>query len=304
MKNVNKKLLSITRYIGLCVLLLCFAGINKLSAQDVPPTPIPIKLKPVKYTFEDILLIDNQTILVPIKNTLEFTIQHRFGIVSNGYNDMYGIYAPGNIRLGFNYVPVKNLMIGFGTCKDKLQWDFNIKYALFTQSEEGGWPVSLSYFGNAVIDTRGKENFVRKADRYTYFHQLMIARKVTEKFSIQAAGSLSHFNNVESYLNSEGIVSPKMNNEHFALEFMGRYKITELIGIMVNYDQPLTQHTLNNPHPNMSFGIDFGTKGHSFQIFAGNFGNILPQNNNFYNQNDYTKGQFLIGFNITRKWHL
>lgn len=304
MKNINKPIRPITRFLGICILTLCFGGIKELCAQDITAPPAAIKPKPVKYTFEDILLIDNQTILVPIKKTFEFTIQHRFGIMSNGYNDMYGIYAPGNIRLGFNYVPVKNLMIGFGSCKDKLQWDFNIKYSIFTQSEQGGWPVSVSYFGNAAVDTRGKENFVRKADRYTYFHQLMIARKVSERFSIQVSGSLSHFNNVESYRNAEGIVLPKMKNEHFAIACLSRFKITELIGLMFNYDQPLTQHTLNNPHPNISFGIDLGSKGHSFQIFAGNFGNILPQNNNFYNQNDYTKGQYLIGFNITRKWHL
>ena len=85
--------------------------------------------------------------------------------------------------------------------------------------------------------------------------------------------------------------------------FSGRYKITETFAIIADYDQPLTTQIMNNPHPNVAFGIDLGTKGHSFQLFLTNYGYTLPQNDSFLNQNDFTKGQWLIGFNITRKWH-
>jgi hypothetical protein len=94
-----------------------------------------------------------------------------------------------------------------------------------------------------------------------------------------------------------------LNNAHMALSFSGRYKLSGSMSLMANYDQPLTQHPMNNPHPNISFGIDMKTSGHEFQVFAGNYGFILPQNNNLYNQNDYTRGQFLIGFNISRLWN-
>ena len=115
--------------------------------------------------------------------------------------------------------------------------------------------------------------------------------------------SLSHFNNLEGYLDGSGQVQPKWNNNHFAIAFSGRYKISPKTAIIVNYDQPLTQHPTNNPHPNISFGFEFKSSGHDFEVFAGNYGYILPQNNNLYNQNDYTQGQFLIGFNISRLWN-
>jgi hypothetical protein len=95
----------------------------------------------------------------------------------------------------------------------------------------------------------------------------------------------------------------KQEHAHFAIAFSGRYKLTESMSLIANYDQPLTQHPLDNPHPNLSIGLDMKTSGHDFQIFLGNYGYILPQNNNLYNQNDYTKGQFLIGFNISRLWN-
>lgn len=43
-----------------------------------------------------------------------------------------------------------------------------------------------------------------------------------------------------------------MKHDHFALAFSGRYKVTNSMAIMVNYDQPITIHTANNPNPNLS----------------------------------------------------
>jgi len=102
--------------------------------------------RPVKNMFESIWIIDNQTVVVPYKGTFEFDIQHRFGVVSNGYDDFFGLYAPANIRLGFNYVPVEKLMVGFGITKTNLTWDLNAKYAILQQGRSGGSPLSISYY--------------------------------------------------------------------------------------------------------------------------------------------------------------
>jgi len=187
---------------------------------------------------------------------------------------------------------------------ERKQWDVNAKYALFKQSKEKtGWPISVTYFVNAVVDSRGKENFVHFGDRLSFFSQLIVARKITDKLSAQVAPSVSHFNNVEGYVNSKGEIKNKMRNDHFAIAFAGRYRLTTKTEFLVNYDQPLTHHPTDNPHPNISFGLEMTTSSHTFQVYAGNYKGILPESNNFYNQNDYTKGQFLVGFNITRLWN-
>ncbi|HQB79596.1 MAG TPA: DUF5777 family beta-barrel protein, partial [Tenuifilaceae bacterium] len=54
-------------------------------------------------SFETSALIDNQTVTTPFKGMLELQIQHRFGPVENGITDLFGIYAPSNIRMGLNY---------------------------------------------------------------------------------------------------------------------------------------------------------------------------------------------------------
>ncbi len=287
-----------------CYLLFILAMItHKSVAQDSTEVAVVAKSKPVKNTFNSVWLIDNQTVMVPIKGTLEMDIQHRFGTVEKGKKDVWGLFAPSNIRLGLNYSPVKNLFLGAGLTKDRIQVDFNGKYAIFQQTTNNSMPVSVTYFGNVVIDAREKENFRKSVHRFSYFNQLIIARKVTDKFSVQVAPSFSWFNNVEAYLNSKGEIQKKMNNAHFAVSVAGRMKLSEQTAIIAGYDQPLSEHFTNNPHPNICFGFEVTTSAHSFQVFAGNYYNILPQANNFLNKNDFRDGQFLIGFNITRLWN-
>ncbi len=301
MKNLYNNI-----YLILCCFIILTLPSISLMAQDDDTAEVAQssnERKPVKDIFESIWLIDNQTVVVPVKGTFQYDIQHRFGTVKNGFDDLYGLYAPSNIRMGFGYTLVNNLMLGFGLTKQNLSWDFNAKYALFQQSRSGGFPVSMTYYVNAAIDGRKKENFVNSTDRFSYFHQLMLARKVSDKFSAQASVNLSHYNSVEGYVTDENQIEPKMKNDHLSFSLLGRYKLTDAMAFLVNYDQPLTKHLTDNPNPNISFGIEIATSSHAFQIFLGNYSNLIPQRNHMFNNNNYEDGQFLIGFNITRLWN-
>ena len=302
------------------VFFLMVFQVFTLWAQD--PDAVVEEKKPVKNTFESIFIIDNQTVMVPYKNTFEFDIQHRFGLVYNGYEDFWGLFAPSNIRLGFGYTPVNNLMVGFGFTKQNLTWDFNAKYAILKQMKGGGSPISLTYFGNAAVDTRDKELFpnpeaFQSTERWSFFHQLLLARKFSDKFSLQLGGSISHFNAVYPQLDPETDTYQDIDNDHIALALSARYKISGATSVLLNYDQPLTlrdpldpEDEGSDPKPNLSLGIEFTTSAHAFQLFVGNFQSITPQRNNFYNTNwGFGNDQFslwdpewLIGFNMTRLW--
>ncbi|CAH0997167.1 hypothetical protein EMA8858_03304 [Emticicia aquatica] len=292
---------NIPKFLAKFFLLMLIAG--QVFAQDsTEVAQVKKKAKPVKNTFGSVWLMDNQTVMVPIKGTLEFDIQHRFGTVKNGAKDLFGFFAPSNIRLGISYAPMQKLFIGAGITKDRMQVDLNAKYALLQQIN-GKIPVSISYFGNLVIDSRNASNFRYDVHRLSYFNQLIIARKINDKFSAQISPTFSWYNNIEGYVNSNGEIMNKMKNGHFAISVLGRFKISEKSAVIAGYDQPLTQHPTNNPHPNICFGLETTTSAHAFQVFVGNAAGIVPQSNYFFNQNDYTKGQFLIGFNITRLWN-
>jgi len=287
---------------------------RNLEAQDstavTEETTAPAKVKPVKNTFGGIWIIDNQTVMVPIKGTFEMDIMHRFGTLKNGYKDFWGFFAPSNIRLGFEYVPVKNLMIGVSITKANMTWEGYGKYALIKQTK-GKYPVSVSYYGDIAFDTRkdaDKTIFKYTSQRISFFNQLIIARKVTDKFSVQVAPSVSHYNSVNGYYTKNDStgkeIYKEMKFDHIAIAISARYKLKEAMAIIVNYDQPITKHNTNNPAPNISFGLELTTSAHAFQFFFGNYGSITPQRNNYFNHNDpHFIGQYLIGFNITRLWN-
>jgi len=266
-------------------------------------------MKPVRSTFESTWIIDNQTTLVPVKGTFEFMMNHRFGTIYNGISDIYGIYGSGaNIRLGFNYTLWDNVgfgalkgrvAVGFGSTKNGMIQDFNLKYAFLEQTRNGRIPVSVTYFTDMGISTADKKEELpngNSPDRLSFFHQIIIARKFSDNLSVQVAPSVSHFN----------VVEPSMQNDHFAVAVAGRYKISESTSFLANYDQPITQHEDNNPQFNVSAGIEMATSSHQFQIFVSNYPYIVPQYNNMYNQpnavNEWYQDLF-IGFNITRLWN-
>jgi len=307
MKKVIKYT-SMIRLIRLPIILALVLGVNELLAQDTtqPAAPVVVKKSYVKNTFDGNYIIDNQTVMVPIKGTFEFDIQHRFGTVEHGWKDLGGLFASANMLLGFSYVPIKDLQVGFGATNDRMQVDGNIKYALLKQTKSNKMPVSITLFANSVMDTRAKSSslpIINVQDRLSFFSQLIIARKINEKISLQVGPSLSYFNNVEGYYDDNQLIQSKTNNAHVAISASGKFKLAEGLSLIANYDQPITQHPMNNPNPNISLGLDMKTSGHDFQIFVGNYGYILPQNNNVYNHNDFSKSQFLIGFNISRLWN-
>jgi hypothetical protein len=337
-------------------LIVCLALLNgSLLAQDTTATeatneePSAVaKVKPVKNTFQSVWIIDNQTVMVPVKGTFEMDIMHRFGTVDNKYEDFWGFFAPSNIRIGVSYVPVKKLNIGIGFAKttatiipyqDKPSsvggpfWDGNLKYSIITQTK-GKYPISASYYFNMGLNTKkdpaheiyrdtnssGNKTTILgiSSDRFSFFHQLIIARKITNKLSVQVAPSISHQNVVNGYftlLDSTKLkVNPTMKHNHFAIAASVRYKLTEVTALTLSYDQPLTKHVANNPNPSLSFGLEFTTSSHAFQLFFTNYYYINPQTNNLYNHNspfDYKDatgkqingGKYLIGFNITRLWN-
>lgn len=313
----------------LCLVSLMVLSVAQLNAQDTTETTVaaPAKPKPVKNTFGSTWIIDNQTVMVPVKGTLQVDFQHRMGLVNNGSEDLWGLYGPSaNIRLGASYTPKDNLSIGIGITKENMLLDLNAKYAIIRQTKDKS-PVSVTWYGNAAVDTRKEavlydgSEIKHNSDRYSFFNQIIIARKITDEFSLQVAASWSHQNAVSGYYTSYDTATQKygdiyksMNNEHFAVAVSGRYKISNLTSIIFNYDQPLTKHNQYNPHPNVSLGIEIQTSSHAFQVFVGNYNKLNPQRNNLYNDNnpfEYTDdkgntfegGQFLIGFNITRLWN-
>ena len=279
------------------ILLTLLLFISPLIAQE--ETTAQEKSKPVRFTFGTATLIDNPTIITPYKGGLELQIQHRFSLIENIEN-LFGIYGSANTRMGLNYGITDRLMIGAGTTKDYKLQDIQWKYLILQQTEDNSMPVSLSYYGNMVADLRSEENFgpaesFKEIHRLSYLTQLIIARKFSEKISVQVAPTFAYFNSVPIYSDSTGY-----KNMNFGLHAGARANLFGSHSLMLEYDQLLTKQDLDEqPKPNLSLGWEISTATHCFQVFVTNYSNIIGQYNLLYNQNDFTKGDYLFGFNIT-----
>lgn len=261
------------------------------------------KDKPVRSPWSSGILIDQQTSFIPRVKTFESVIQHRFGSIDN-ISDVYGIYSPGaNLRLGFNFVIIKNLQIGYGLTKNNMYNDFNIKWTVFEQTRENKMPVSVTLYGNAALTGNADDYFgldYKFENRVSAFSQLIIGRKFSDAFSFQTAVSFSHYN----------WVPVGVDHDIIAVHVGGRIKFSPQSSILINYDLPLEVKIIseqreftNHPKGNLSIGYEVSTGYHSFQIFIATANGIIPQDIASKNQIDWTKkGGLHFGFMINRLW--
>ena len=303
----------------LFITLLLFVSVFSFAQDE---TTAAVKDYPVNATFESGSLIDAQTVVVPDKKTLEMVIQHKFGSIEKGSTDLWGIYGSSNIRLGLNYVPMKNLQIGAGITKRHMTTDLNAKWKVLQQTAKNTVPVSVALYGVVGIDGRPKAEFgdsvsvaspvgevneFALTDRLNYFSQLIIGRKFNDWLSLQAAVSFSHYN-VANYQTK----GQPYDHDKIGAHLNGRIKVTPQGSIIFNYDMPLKisgiseQVEWNKDYPeskpNLAFGYEVSTGTHAFQIYMASTTSILPQENMMWNQNEMNDKGFAIGFVITRLW--
>jgi hypothetical protein len=282
---------------NLFILLTLSLFISPLFAQE--DTLKPVISKPVRFTFGATTLIDNSTIETLYKGGIELQISHRFSPIDN-YHDIFGIYGSANTRIGLNYGITDRLMIGAGTTKNYQLQDIQWKYLILRQTEDNSMPVSLSYYGNIVINLQQAGDFgpaasFRDIHRLSYFTQLIIARKINNMFSIQIAPSVSYFNSVPQNVDS----TAGYKNLNIGISAGARANLFGSHSLIVEYDQLLTKQSIAvQPKPNLSLGWEIGTATHSFQIFVTNYDQIINQRNLVFNTNDFQKSQWLVGFNI------
>jgi hypothetical protein len=309
----NIKCMKTKKNISLLVgLLIINSGL--IFGQDttaVETTPVN---KPVKRTFENQVLINNQTVENPAKKSLDFAIQHRFGIIENE-DDLFGLYAPSNIRLALTYGVTDRFAVGLGATKNKHLYDLQYKYILLKQTKPKGIPVTVSYFGDVARSGSDESNFINEEnqytahDRFSYFHEIMVARKINSHLSLQVAGTYSYFNIVDTVMKEHG---------YFGMSFVGRYQFSPQSSLIVDFDIPFTtwgETTVTETSPtsvtssteyfpkyNFGIGYEVSTSSHQFQIFVCSANNIINQEIRVFNRNDFFKGDILLGFNITRTW--
>ncbi|MDA3904883.1 MAG: DUF5777 family beta-barrel protein [Bacteroidales bacterium] len=261
------------------------------------------KDKPVRAPWSSGILIDQQTSFIPYVRTFESVIQHRFGSIKSDFSDLFGIYSPGaNLRMGFNYVILKNVQIGYGLTKGQMYNDFNIKWTVFEQTRKNKMPISITLFSNFAISGNSDNAYgddYQFGNRVSAFSQLIIGRKVTDALSLQTAASFTHYNWVDT----------GKDHDILAWHLGGKLKFSSQSSLIFNFDLPLEvkiiseqREFINHPKANLSIGYEVSTGMHAFQFFIATSTGIVPQDIIANNHNDWTNGEFSFGFTMNRIW--
>lgn len=260
----------------------------------------------VKGTFKATRLINGHSIERMQQGQLDFRIDHRFGKFSTGAYNAFGLDAS-IVHLTLDYGIKDWMMVGIGRSPLEKTVDGFIKFSPIRQSTgKVNIPVSASLFLGA--DMKGTHPVTKQdsvfSNRLSYVTELLIARKFSEKFSLQIMPTFVHRNLVAD-IAPDALGNPVTQNPNnvFALGIGARYKFLSRVSLNVEYYHSLTAHSATTYNP-LAIGFDIETGGHVFQLFMTNA--TWNTERGFITSTDgqWLKGDIHLGFKISRVFPL
>jgi len=268
--------------------------LNELDSTSEPETNY------VSSTFKTTRIVTGHSIESMREGELEFRISHRFGKVNTGVDGFWGL-DQSTIFLSLEYGITDWLEAGIGRTTNEKTVNGFTKIGLLKQSSGAvNMPVSVSYLATVGVNTMSWDNPDRNnyfTSRLSFAHQLLIARKFNNDFSLQLTPTLIHRNLVPTALD---------DNDIFALGIGGRYKLTNRISLNFEYYYVLrpTWSIKSDYSEPLSIGVDIETGGHVFQIMLSNSLGMIEKHYIAENTGTWSNGDIHLGFNISRVFAL
>jgi hypothetical protein len=242
--------------------------------------------------FRDTRIVNGHSTEVIPKGMMKFIISHRFGDVSTGIQQLFGL-DNSTIRIGLDYAFTDNINVGFGRSSLQKHYDFYLKYRILQQRKEGGSPVSLVYYSNAAIRTLQTPltEDLTLTNNLTFVHQILLARKFNEFLSFQI---------MPTYVHRNFVLDLESANDIYSIGTASRIQVTKVLAFNLEYYFNLPDQLADQYQSSAGLGIELETKGHIFQLnFTNSLGMIAP----LYiaeTTGRVEQGNIHFGFNITR----
>jgi opacity protein-like surface antigen len=304
------------------ILMLFIFGIGfwtvALAQEDsaVTETNEASKQKFTRATFNSTRIINMQSVEIVSPGGLQLMISHHFGYAWNkdlapkgsgkrfkqNMAHLFGFNAGiAHTYLSFDYSPTKWSNVGIAATGRAVFEGWAKFKILRQQTGAKNIPVTIAWYSMANIYTGLTEPDEFTNNRWSFMHQLLIARKFSNRFSLQLMPTLIHFNTVPYGINNSNLV--------WSIGMGAKYKATDKINITLEYARQLNMYenlvskngSILNYSPNLlSVGAEINTGGHQFQFFIGtttDASNIdmLARNNSWIKD-----GHFAFGFTINR----
>jgi hypothetical protein len=281
-----KKIIS---FIVLCIIFQQYVKSQDLMGlleDDKPPREY------TAATFKTTRLVIGQSIENVAKGNMNFVISHHFGSINEGSYTFWGL-DQSTIRLGLEYSLTDWFEMGLGRSTYQKTVDGYLKFKILRQ-EKTKMPLSISYFGGTAMNTLkweypDRDNYL--SSRMSYVNQLLIARKFSNRLSLQLMPTHVHKNLVKRAVDQ---------NDIFAMGAGGRFKITQRVSMNAEYYLLMPGQTADDYNNSLSIGMDIETGGHVFQLFFTNSHPLFERGFITETQGEWTKGDLFFGFNIIR----
>lgn len=289
----------------------------KATAQDdllgdlVKDDASKVKQNITIATFKSTRIINMESTEMTGKGNLEFMISHRFGNIwkegkgLSNISQLFGLNAgAANTYMSFDYSFTDWFNAGFATTGNARMESWAKFKLLKQQTGLKNIPVSVSWFSLASFDgSDGPSPDDLAWNRFSFMHQLLIARKFSDKLSLQLIPSYIHYNTVPYGINN--------TNNIFSLGIAGRMKLTNKTAITFEYARQLNGYknlldesasAVNYVPDLISLGYDWDTGGHIFQFFFTSSSSATNIAQLTTNTNEVRLGNFSLGFNLNRSY--
>ncbi len=232
------------------------------------------------------------------KGVLDIKISHRFGFVSSGIQELFGL-DQASIRIGGEYGISDRIMIGLGRSSFEKTYDGFIKYKILRQSKgKRNMPITASLLATTAIKTLSFQDPDRdnlNSSRLYYTFQAILGRKFSESFSLQLSPTLVHRNLVAT--NAEA-------NDVIALGIGSRMKLTKRTSVNFEYIYVAPNQIADGFTNSLSIGFDIETGGHVFQLHFTNSTSMIEKGFITENTGNFFDGDIGFGFNVSRVFTL
>jgi hypothetical protein len=273
-------------------------------------------------TFKTSKVINAQSTETVKKGTMDFRVTHRFGNIGTesggGGHTLYGFDNSTDIRISFDFGITDNLTLGVARSKMNEMVDGLVKYRFLTQTTDNHIPVSMALYGDMSYNPQTADQFYNGVDRtsskfkqndihrFSYVTQLLIARKFGSRLSIELIPTYQHRNFVLANVNPGN--GKEETNDLISIGGGFRLKLTKRVALIADYFYTFSEYRTNNsanPFYNpLAIGIEIETGGHVFHLNFTNASGII-ENNYIPNTTDnWLKGGYKFGFNISRVFNL
>jgi hypothetical protein len=249
-------------------------------------------------TFFSTRILDGHSVERMPAGQLDVRISHRFGTLNQGLYNLFGIDQINNVRLGFEYGFLDWLMAGVGRSLYDKTFDAFAKFTILRQSTgEVTMPLSLSAFASVAVRSMDYGVKVPFATRSAYVAQVLAARRMNRKLSLQITPSFVRDNLLSTAVSSHNL---------FAIGAGGKLILTKRISFNAEYyyrANPAAYENQKTYNP-LTLGFDIYTGGHVFQLMLTNSIGVIEKAFIGETTERWNKGGIHFGFNISRVFTL